>query len=238
MTESLAQLNPLEAVRLIGVVKDEQLEEYGLKTPLKSLTIIDPKGQELLKLSIGKQAYGSRNLFAKESRENRVLLLSGDFVGDFERPDLKLFERTITNVVFEELQSAVITKGSKSRRLGHTKRDDKGGLLWTDDAKGGAAVASAKSWFERLDRVRVVSFATKEEVPSLDKEPVLFQVELEAIASSKDVLQFIKVSSVKLSGQPSVDEYFVKSSFLGAWAKVGSTRVEPIEKDLPTLLEH
>lgn len=236
--ETLALLNPLEAIRVIGKVKDEQLAEYGLGDSKKTLGVTDTKGGELIKLTIGKQAYGSRNVFAKESRENSVILLSGDFVGDFERPDLKLYERTITAVAIEEVEGATVTQGAKTRKLVHSKRDEKGSLVWTADTADGANVVSAKSWFERLDRIRVVSYSGAEEIAVLEKLTPIFQVELDGQGSSGDILVFAKKEG--LSPAPDaktvVTDYFVKSKHLGTWAKVGSTRVEPIEKDLPTIM--
>ncbi len=232
----LAQFNPLEAVRVIGEVKDDGLAEYGLKDSTKSLSVVDAKGDVQLTLKIGKQAFGTRNVYVQESKNNKVLLMSGDIIGDVERPETKLFERTMTNVVMDEVQKASLELGqaTKVRKFAHTKRDDKGATLWTDEAAEGATVVSAKSWFERLDRVRIVSFATSEEVALLDKDPVLFAVDLES-AAAKDRLIFKKRAGASTPQGP-VTEYFVNSAFLGVWAKVASTRLEPLEKDLATVL--
>lgn len=235
MQDLMALLNPLEAVRVIGSVKDENLAEYGLKDASKSLSILDASGKELLKLTIGKLVYGSRNVFARESRDNQVIILSGDFIGDIERPELKLYERSLTNVVFEEVQRAEVTRGAKTVKMLHSKRDDKGSLIWTADSAEGSAIAPAKSWFERLDRVRIVSFAAEDEIAGLDKEKVLFAVSIEAAAGVQDTLVFVKRLGVP-SPQGPVSDYYVKSKFLGTWAKVGSARLEPVEKDLPTIV--
>lgn len=233
--DALSQLNPLEAVRVVGTVKDEGLAEYGLQDAKKSIEIRDKAGAVVLALTIGKQAFGSSNIFVKEGRDQKVLLLSGEFIGDIEKPDTKLYERTITSVVFDEVQRASMVQGPKVLKLLHSKRDDKGALIWTKDDTAGNTVASAKSWFERLDRVRIVSYAKAEEIQVLDKEPVLFEVNFEGSPSTTDHLVFVKRAGAPTAQGP-VTEYFVRSNFLGTWAKVASTRLEPIEKDLPAVL--
>lgn len=234
MKEVLAQLNPLEAIRVLGKVKPEALAEYGLDNSTKKLIVRDSKGAELVSLAVGKQAYGSRNLFVMDLRDNNVLLIPGDVVGDVEKAEIKLYERTITNVVFEEIQKASVSHGGKTRNLAHTRRDDKGSLVWTAENAEGAAVAPAKSWFERLERVRIVAFAKPEELSVLEKMPPLFSVTLDASGASADVLTFAKTKAAGATNDGVMD-YWAHSKFLGTWAKVGSSRVEPIEKDLPTL---
>ena len=242
LKDVFAQLNPLEALRTIGGVKDDALQEYGLKDTQKIFKIADRSGSEVISLAIGKQAYGTRNYYAMNTKDKSVLLISGDLLGDVEKADIRLYERTVTNIVFEEIQHAVITVGKKSRKLAHTRRDDKGGLIWTDDevgtdaAKADAtkAVASAKSWFERLDRVRVVSFASAEEAAKLKDAPVIFEVSVDVAGGTKDHFVYKKTPGTEAGGT----DYWVYTDFLGAFAKVGATRLEPIEKDLTTILEH
>jgi hypothetical protein len=227
--------SPLEAIRVIGSVKDDGLAEFGLNDSKKEFKILDQAGQPLLHLILGKQAFGTRNMFVLDSTSKKVLLVSGDLTSDIERPDTKLYERMITNVVHEEIQKAKVSNKEKSREFAHTKRDDKGMLLWTSETAEGATVVSAKSWFERLDRVRIVSFATPEEIAALDSAPISFSVDLES-PSSKDSLKFAKRPTTATAAPAGTMDYFVKSDFLGIWAKVASSRVEPIEKDLGTVL--
>lgn len=235
MKEVLSQLNPLEAIRVIGVVKDEALADFGLSGAQKTLRVLDKKGGVLLDLAIGKQAFGTRNFYVEDLKEKSVMLIAGEFVGDIEKAELRLYERTFTNVPMDELQSAVISYNDKSQKLSHTKRDDKGILLWTKDSPDGPVNAPAKSWFERLDRTRIVSFATAQELEMLKNAKPLFSVELTALGSSKESLVFVKAAPNPAQKDAGA-EYFVQSIFLGTWAKVASARMEPVEKDLPSVV--
>jgi hypothetical protein len=234
LTELLEQFSPLEAIRTVGVVKDENREEYGLKDSKKKIILLDGTGGEVLTLQLGKQAYGSRNVFTLESIKNQVVLLGGELIGDLERPDLKLYERSITNVIFEELKSATLKYKSKSRQFIRQKRDDKGVLLWTRDSADGAVVQPAKSWFDRIDRVRVVSYISDVELSALEKAEPVFELELVATSAAQDKL-VVKKLPFKDEKSPA-GEYFVFSEFLKTWAKVGATRMEPIEKDLASVV--
>ncbi len=233
MRDLLNQLNPLEAVRVIGTVKDEALAEYGLNqsTTTKKFRVIDRKGGELLSLAIGKQAYGTRNFFIQDLKDKTVMLITGEFIGDIEKAELRLYERTFTNIQFDDLQASTIAYNGKAKKLVHTRRDEKGGLIWTNDSAEGSANAAAKSWFERLDRARIVSFANDQELEVLKAAKPLFEVELQGSGSATDTLKFAKIASTS----PTPD-YFVQSRFLGTWAKVASARLEPVEKDLSTVV--
>lgn len=240
----LNQFNPLEAVRVIGAVKDEGLGEYGLAgTAAKTMRILDRSGAALLSLAIGKQAYGTRNIFVQDLKDKSVMLITGEFVGDLEKAELRMYERTFTNIQMDEVQTAVISYQDKSKKLFHTRRDEKGGLLWTNESAEGSANAAAKSWFERLDRTRIVSFAKDQELDTLKSAKPVFEVELTGAGGAKDTFVFVKITSNPgkkaapggIQGDSGL-EYYVHSKFLGTWAKVASARLEPIEKDLPTVV--
>ena len=81
--DMLAQLSPFQALRVIGKVSDEQLQEFGLRDSLKSMIIKDSAGASPLSLLIGKQLYGSRNHYVLNQADQKVLLVSGDFINDF-----------------------------------------------------------------------------------------------------------------------------------------------------------
>lgn len=233
--EVLAQFNPLEAIRVIGPVKDESLAEYGLAGTQKTIRVLDRSGAALLTLAIGKQAYGTRNFFVEDLKDKSIMLLAGEFVGDIEKAELRLYERTFTNLQLDELQAATVSYRDKTKKLSHTRRDDKGALLWTNDSPEGTVNAPAKSWFERIDRTRIVSFATEQELEALKSAKPLFTVEWTGVGNASESLVFVKMppNGTQKDAGP---EYYVQSRYIGTWAKVASARVEPIEKDLPTIV--
>lgn len=236
--DTLAYLNPLYAVRVIGVVKDEKLSEFGLNDTKRALEVKDEKGQSLLTLTFGKQAYGSKNAFAKEGKEQRVILIAGGLADDLEAPESKLFERTMSNVPVAELETAVIRQSDKSKKLFRSNKGEKGATVWSADSVEGSLVPSAQSWFERLDRLRVMSYVAESEFAALESAPVLFQVELIS-KDARDELKFVKVSPSQAASSnvpAAAGDYFVYSGFLGTWAKLVPGRMDPIEKDLNTVL--
>lgn len=235
MKDVLSQFNPLEAIRVIGPVKDESLAEYGLAGTQKTIRVLDRSGTVLLTLAIGKQAYGTRNFFAQDLKDKSVMLITGEFVSDLEKAELRLYERTFTNLQLDELQGATVSYNDKTKKLSHTRRDDKGALLWTNDSPEGTVNAPAKSWFERIDRTRIVSFATEQELEALKTAKPLFSVEWTGSGSASDVLVFVKIPA-NVAQKDAGPEYYVQSKFIGTWAKVASARLEPIEKDLPTIV--
>jgi hypothetical protein len=229
--ELIAQFSPLQALRVIGEVADDKLSEFGLKDSGKTLILKDASGVELLSLKIGKQLYGARSMYVLNQQDHKVLLIAGELISDFEKPELRFFERAITSIDLEEIQAATLTQGSKTRRFGHTTKDAKGTLLWTADAAKETPVPQASSWFDRFMLIKAASYASKEDEASLAAAPVLFDVRLEGSGATTEVLQLKRRSG---AGGP---EFWIYSSYLNWHVKVAATRAETLQKDVSQILQ-
>ena len=228
--EMLALFSPFQALRVIGKPATNQLKDFGLDNSTKTLVVKDLTGAVLLSLKIGKQLYGSRNVYVMDQADQTVMLIAGDFVTDFEKPELRVYERAITRLPMEEIQAVSVTAGGKIRKFSHLKRDSKSTLLWTPEEGDGAPVASAASWFERFDHLKAATYATAEEQTRLSTIAALFEVALTGVGSATEAIQMRKVTK---AGK---DEYWLTSSFLGWHVKVAATRAEALAKDLPQLM--
>jgi len=225
----LAALNPLEAQRSIGKIDDKQAEEFGLKEAKEKFTVKTNSGKTLT-LIVGKQSYGSRNRFVRDEGDGRVLLVNGDMISDLSKANIRLFERNLLGGPIEEANRAEARVGAKSKKFDHTKKDANGSRTWSDEGEGAVANASYKSWFDKIDRLRLVSYATPEQATALEKQVPFLEVLFEREQKGTEALTFLK--------SPAADqtEYWVKSSYLGGWAKLAANRMEPIEKDIPTIV--
>jgi hypothetical protein len=228
----LALLNPLQAIREIGKVEADKRSEYGLgdKQVVRQLSVVDTKGKEIFSAKLGKQAYGTRNVFASIGKDESVVLLPGDLISDLEKPEARLYERQIATVVYDELTGAEIASGEQKLTLSHTKRDDKGQLLWTLAEGKDGAVGTYKSWFDRLSKLRVSNYVAVDQQEEIQKIQPFLEVRLEGTPDS-ETLQFRK------RGAADKEEYFVTSSILSAVAQLPAARMQPIEKDLPNLFK-
>lgn len=227
--DMLAQFSPFQALRVIGAANDQQLQEFGLKDPKKSLVVKDTAGGVQLSLAIGSQLYGSRNYYVLNQLDKKVLLVAGDLINDLEKPDLRVFERGFTSISPEEIQAGKVTSGAKSRAFGHTRRDDKGVLIWTADGGDGSAVPQAGSWFDKFFQLKGAVYASDEEQASLAQLPILFEVKIDGPGAASELVQVRK-----RPGTPAA-EYWLTSAYLNWHVKVAATRGEILEKDLVQL---
>lgn len=229
--DMLAQFAPLQAIRVIGPASEEKLTEYGLKDGTRTLLLKDSSGAALLSLIIGKQLYGGRNIYAMNQSDSKVLLLAGDLISDFEKPELRFFERSLTAVTPEDVRAASLMQGAKTKRYLHTTKDAKGAAVWTLDGSSGDPVPQVSSWFDRLLQLKAASYATEEEEATLKSAQALFEVALEGGGAGSDSIQLKRKDG---KGGP---EYWAYSSHLNWHVRVASTRAETLEKDVPQILQ-
>lgn len=227
-------LNPLLASRVFKDVKDEQLAEFGLKDAQQVFTVKGADGQ-LLTIKLGRKSYGSSSRFAmevgKDGKNGRVFLIDDQNFENLERAPVRLYDRRLVAIELGDVQKATIMmEGKAPKKLAHTQRDKNGELLWTDDEEGAAPKPSNDSWMERISKLRLLSYAEEADDARLASVKPAFEVILEKDGKVVDTLRFKKET---VDGKP---VYWVTSDFLKVHAKVPPARLEPIEKDLGTVL--
>jgi len=225
----LSAFNPLYVLRNIGEIKEDQKEEFGLHKQDKKFKIL-LGGDPVVEFIIGKRAYGSRNLFVLDAKTNNVLLINGSNISDIEKAEVRMFERSLFSVSFNDLNAAEIKTALKQKRVEHTKRDGSGKLQWHDPGEDGAIKASYSSWLNKFNNLRVQRMINADE-------------KVEIAKNGKEVLQIVlfkssdPVVTLKIIKQPGEKpSYWVDSSFLGSFAKVDDNRMDSIVKDLDNIL--
>jgi hypothetical protein len=226
----LNALTPISAIRRIGTIEDKQKSDFGLSDGVKSFEVLDAGGAKILSLDVGKSLYGSRNLYVMNRADQTVYLVSGDWLSDFEKPELRFYERSLSSIPAEEVQSATLIQAGKERRFNHTKRDANGALIWTPESGDQAIGVSAGVWFGKFEQLKAATYATEARENELKELPVLFAVEFGGLGAASERVEIRKAPS------GSQNEYWVTSPFLGWHVKVASTRAEILERDLPRLL--
>lgn len=228
--DMLDRLAPFQALRVIGKVSDDQMAEFGLRDAVKTLSVRDSSGASLLSLAIGKQLYGSRNVYVLHQPDQKVLLVDGDFISDFEKPELRVFERSVSSISPEDVQSAVVSASGKSRRFGHTKRDSKGSLIWTVEGGDDSAAPQAATWFDKFSQLKAAAYASDEDQKALAALPALFEVEISGAGAANETLQ------IRKRIKDGAEEYWLTSTFLSWHVKIAATRAQTLDKDLHQLI--
>lgn len=236
MDELLKSFNPFVATRTFTQVDDQQLEEFGLKTPSQKMTIktSDGKAQTFY---LGRKSYGSAQRFILEEGSNggskRVLLVDDTIFTQLENANRRLYDRRFVADEFELITKAEIKTGTETlRKLAHTQKNKDGNLLWTDDEPDAPAKPSYDSFMDRIEKLRLSKYASEDLEAKLQNVTPFLSLTLEKDSKVVDTIEFKKLVSEDNKAQ-----YFVTSQFLKAYGEIQASRIETIEKDLETVFK-
>ncbi|MBM4252216.1 MAG: DUF4340 domain-containing protein [Deltaproteobacteria bacterium] len=226
----LTSFSPLYAVRVLDTVTEQQLQEYGLKDGAHTLVIKRQDGKDV-SLRIGKRSYGSRHRFVQELPSGkRVLLIDDTQIENLERAPSRLYDRRIIELEPQDIAKAQLNLGDRSRRLDHSKHDQAGELIWTDEADtGGKQGGLVDNFMDKLFKLRIAEYASEADEQTLKDVKPFFTVVVEKDGKPVDRISFLKTGGDK-------PLYWVTSDFMKVHARLQASRVETIEKDLEAVL--
>lgn len=226
--ELIKSFSPLKAERIIGQIKEDQYEEFGLDG-LKFKFVINQDGGKANYFYLGKKSYGSQNRFVMETDEagkpGRVILISDQGFDNFEKANLRMHDRRIFSVPMEEITKAEVKYGTVAKKLAHTQKDKNGEPLWTDDEEGGVSKPSYEAWMDKFSKLRLAGYADEEQEKQLAGTEPFLELILEKNGAPVDRVVFRKLTGEK-------PQYFIYSEFLKVHASIVNNRAEPLEKDI------
>ncbi len=233
----IESLDPLQAERLIGKVEEAKLEGFGLKEPEATLKITSADGKNNIDINFGKKSYGSSNRFALENRSQQVILVKSVDFDALETAQKKFFERKIFDQDYDDVSKAHLKAQEKSRTLNHDTRNDRGQLVWTAEGEE-EAKKSYQSFMDKFKKLRITEFLEVSREQQLKDKPALLSVEFEDSGKVIEKIKFIKLDAGQgLSAQSQGEaEYWVYSDFLNAWARISTSRMAALEKDIPNII--
>lgn len=247
----LASLNPLVAMRALGKVKEDDLGNYGLKTPEGTLTFYGD-GSDKWEFKVGKLSYGTANRFVQRSDDGMVYLVDGRAIDLMAKAKQRMYEFRIFDFEFDEVTAVQVKAGDKTRRMIKSKKSGDGAIKWTDDVAGDKEAATEKpsyaTWLDKFRRLRPFAYASRDQDASLKNAEIAFEVifekdgkQIESLVIKKTMelaplpLPGAKTDPKKAPHEAPAAAYWVTAGFLGGYAKLTPDRVEALEKDLATL---
>lgn len=229
----LGYFKPLLVKRLIGTIPKEKRGTFGLLEEGHSLEILTPN--KTYRFLLGDRSYGSSNMYVMDQESNEVLLVISKPFDDLSKASSLLFERDLFDEALDNIEKIEIKRGEATVTWDHTEKDQKGMLIWRDDQPDAEANSAYKSWIEKVDKLKVVRFATPQEHASLGNEKILFSVTLLREGKQVETLTFRKTGTEDKTKESQLD-YWVSSNFLGWHGKLSNNRFESLDKDLPQLM--
>src|SRR5262249_39670424 len=108
------------------------------------------------KLVVGSSTPGSGDRYVKDAATGEIYALKGDLVRDLESADSRLVERDLHEWKDNDVQTATLTAGGKSREMARGGADTK--RFWADKAARDTNDETLGNWMSKLDRLRPTEY--------------------------------------------------------------------------------
>ena len=146
----VAEYAPLKALRGVGHIGAEREAEFGFDKP-EGTIVVTLSGAEK-KLTIGGTTPGGADRYVRDEGSGEVFVLRGETVRGLDSADSRLITRDLHGWKDNELQSAHIVVGDKSRDVLRTDADGK--RIWADPATPTQNDETIANWITKVDRLR------------------------------------------------------------------------------------
>jgi hypothetical protein len=164
----LEKFAPLRAVRALGVLSAEKLQEVGLTEAKRTVEIVTSSGTHRFK--VASEVFGAATPYALSEEDGRVYVLRGTVLSDLEFAANRLVDRRLHSFGDDEFDAVVVRSGEKERRL--VKAGDK-----LAAAPQQPADEFATNWHDRIWRTMGVDVLGRDETPAAGTPHVELRVE-------------------------------------------------------------
>ena len=234
MGQFFDSFRPLRAERVIGDEKDVKKEDFGLgvDAPVLSFTLEDGK---TLTYTIGQKSYGSRNVFLHDPVRKKIILVDGSQIENLADARNRMYERNFYEFDLNDIKKAEIAAENLQVKWDQSERDSNGVLQWKEDQEGASPKPSYKTWMDKVLKVKLQRYASEAERQKIDATPVLLSISFVDSRGPAETLEFRKTVGLDPLSN-GADEYWVSSKFLAVPARIPTVRIEPVIKELPSLV--
>ncbi len=231
----------LVALRKLGPLSPEQLEEYDLHEKTINLTVLGQGEEQRTLLLAGKAIYGGTDRYALDVTSNIGYVISGKFVQPLDSAETSLGLKKKHLYDEEEVLSIEVktTAGDKEILKGKTT-DEKGDhTIWSDAAKPDENDQTLANFIDRVSKLRPSQYE-----PSLTAKDLVHIATLrylDAGGKSKGYLELyrqlpsMQEPSTDPKAPPVTTQYFIKTERTRALGKVSRLSAERVDQDLVEL---
>lgn len=228
--EELAQaLMPLQAKRAVGVLTDDQLEDFGFDAEAPASLKVHFEGG-VHELQVGDKAPGGSDTYVRLPSDGRAFVVGGNLAGDLAAAESRLMQRALHEWENQEVGRATLTAEGQSRQLVRLegKRSS-----WATSEQPEAKDETVTNWMTKFERLRISRYTEKPEV-----EPKVF-VKLTFEDSAGKGLGFVEVAvapPADPTDEKAKSQFFARSELSRWWGSVVTSTAEQLQQDLPTVV--
>jgi hypothetical protein len=223
LVEALA---PLKALRAIGRIPEERVEEFGLKDPEGTLSVTI--GGTERKLVLGGTTPGGGDRYVRDPASGEGYVIDGEAVRDLDTAETRLVERELHEWKEAEVTAATVSSGGKTRQLVRGGPDGK--RFWADPAAADQRDETAGNWMTKVDRLKPTDYVL---TGPEGKQDIL---RIEYAAGSRP-LGWIELARVPAADPNAKPDYLVRTERTRFFAKVPAASAEQIEQDLGSIVK-
>ena len=216
----LQRFSPLSATRALGVLEPSKLEELGLSSPVRKLTVTLRGGE--VAWDVGASSLGLTSPYLREGKGGKVYLLGGGIISDLDAGQSRLVDRRLHTFTAQDYDTVTVTKDGYRRVFQATPPQGGPGRLVDEQGKQDDF---ARNWHDRLWRMAAGELLGQGEQPADGAPTVAFRVEY---ARSGAVLGHAEVAF--LGGN-----VWARTEYTAGWAKLGGA-IEGLAQEAEKLL--
>lgn len=223
----VGSLDPLKVSRVIGDSAAFDLADFGLEGERPVLKVFYGDDDEFA-LKIGVAQFNSSKIFVEDTRQKKLLLVTGSNLQRFNKARSKFFERDLIQTSWREIATAEIIAGKRQKTLVQSRKGKNGVKGWSDDGASAEPNSSYKTWLNKITRMKIIEYVDQNIGKKLMGAIPFLEVSFSGDGAILEKLRFFKLDK-------NDEEYFVWSKTLGVYAKVDSSKVDTVKKDLDSI---
>lgn len=225
--ELMKTLAKLPAIRALGRIGKEKLDEFGLSDAKKTLKITEGKNTRVFK--VGKRTHGNMDYYLQDVSDERVYVVRPRALQDLSYAEYRLMERNLHTFDSTEFDRVQISTKEKKVALQQHNRHKPSKATYSRLGGSGKAESHFKSWMQKLSRLRALEYPTPAS-PLRGLVPVA-KVQFYFGQKSLGVTELL-VHQQGISGPA---DYYARSETTRVPVKVSKSIVKELERDLPAL---
>ncbi len=239
-TELMEQFQTLMALRKIGPIGADRLEEFNLHEKTLSIVAVEgDKGERTLLLA-GERIYGGTDRYMLDVKTRVGYVISGKLVQPLESSESSLRLKSMHAYDEKDVKSALVktTAGDKVL-VKATSHDEKGEhVVWEHEARPGEVDPSLGSFLDRLKKLKPTQYE-----PSLDASTLVHIATVRYRDKHEKSLGYLELYRQLASAQrPSEKpgrllqtQYYIKTERTRVLGKVGRLGADRVDQDLVEL---
>ncbi len=238
--ELMEQFQTLMALRKIGPIAAEGLEEFNLHEKTVSIVAIGKDQGERTLLLAGEKIYGGTDRYMLDVEKGLGYVISGKLVQPLESSESSLRLKSMHAYDEKNVKSTLVkTTAGAQVLVKATSRDAQGEhVVWEHEARPGEVDPSLGSFLDRLQKLKPTKYE-----PSLDASSLVHIATLRYRDKNEKSLGYLELYRQLASAQEPSEkpgavlqtQYYIKTERTRVLGKVGRLGADRVDQDLVEL---